>query len=310
MDTIQIEITNACHSSCSNCTRFCGHSSKPFFMSFDYFKKALDTMADYPNMTGIMGGDPLLHPEFNKICEYAHNKIPAERLGLWTSFPAGYEHYREVICRTFGNIFLNDHTRDDIYHAPVLVGAEEAVSDEKQMWFIVDHCWLQHCWSAAINTRGAFFCEIAAALSVLYESLPEFENGEGWKIEDKWWLRTPKDYIKQMEKYCRICGCAIPLKRRVSTDGKDDVSRDNLERLKRVGSRKVRDGKYVISDLKITPQPEQMAAYKEQTFRDRIAARYGIFLVENKNKFLEPHLIKGGVRERKSLFEQYKEKYA
>ena len=66
MDTIQLEITNACPNRCGNCTRFVGHHPKPFFMDFEFFKKAVDSMVTYPKMTGIMGGEPLLHPDFEK----------------------------------------------------------------------------------------------------------------------------------------------------------------------------------------------------------------------------------------------------
>ena len=37
MSKIQIDITNACGNMCSNCTRFCGHHVKTFFMDFDNF---------------------------------------------------------------------------------------------------------------------------------------------------------------------------------------------------------------------------------------------------------------------------------
>ena len=43
MRIIQIDITNACFHRCSNCTRFCGHHKKPFFMDFETFKRAVDS---------------------------------------------------------------------------------------------------------------------------------------------------------------------------------------------------------------------------------------------------------------------------
>lgn len=44
MEIIQIDITNACQHMCSNCTRFCGHHKKTFFMSFEQFKEAVDSL--------------------------------------------------------------------------------------------------------------------------------------------------------------------------------------------------------------------------------------------------------------------------
>lgn len=76
--TIQIEITNACQHSCSNCTRFCGHHKKPYFMDFDTFKRAVDSMEGYEGTIGMMGGEPTLHPEFARFTEYLQSRIPKE----------------------------------------------------------------------------------------------------------------------------------------------------------------------------------------------------------------------------------------
>jgi hypothetical protein len=303
MDTIQIEVTNACINECSNCTRFCGHR-KPYFMKFDQFKSAVDSMEGFPKMVGMMGGEPLLHPQFEKLCDYMLSKFPRSQLGLWSCFPKGYEHYREAICKTFGHIFLNDHTRSDILHAPILVSAEEVQPDPEDMWININECWVQNAWSASINPKGGFFCEIAAAMSLL------FDGNSGWPVGKNWWKRTPKDFIEQMKEYCPKCGCAFPLKRRSSLEGADDISPKNLERLKGK-SKKIDSGKYVLTDLKCFREPGQMAAYKDQDYRDRTAARYGIFMILNEKGFLSPHLMKtfDPKKEMKSLFQQYKEAY-
>lgn len=282
MDTIQIEITNACNKTCANCTRFCGHM-KPYFMDFKQFKLAVDSMVGYHKMVGIMGGEPLLHPEFEKFCNYAVSKIPKLQLGIWTGFPDGYDKYRQVIVDTFHHIFLNDHSRGDIYHHPGLVAIEEVILDQNKMWQYIDHCWAQEGWSASINPNGAFFCEIAASMSIL------FGEGGGWSVKPGWWWRIPKDFKFQMEQYCPRCGFAAPLKRRVSTDEVDDISPGNLRRLKDRSLRVAR-GKYVVSDLQMVEEPEPMASYKDIYYRNRIAERYGMFLMVNESDFMTPYL--------------------
>lgn len=307
MDTIQIEITNACHLACSNCTRLVSHIRKPFMMPVEDFKVAIETMRDYPKMTGIMGGEPLLHPQFKEICEIAANTIPREQLGLWSSFPDGKEHYREVICETFGNIFLNDHTRDDIYHAPILVGAEEVCPDERGMWHLVDQCWVQNGWSASINPKGAFFCEIAAAMAMLFDDEPS----EAWPVEEFWWMRVPAQYWSQMNQWCRRCGCALKIGRRISTENKDDISPKNLERLQGK-SRRVAKGDFVVHDCKfIEEEPQEMFQYKEEWFREKVAAKYGIYLTITEKQFLEPNLMEGWVKGqvKSTYFQKLKEKY-
>jgi hypothetical protein len=293
MDNIQIEITNACQHSCSNCTRFCGHYPKPYFMDFEYFKKAVDSMDKFPKMTGIMGGEPLLHPEFEKFCDYLHSKIPPEQCGLWSCFPKGKEHYREIICNTFGNVFLNDQSRDDVLHTPILAASGE--NSKSEQWYkdyLIDHCWIQNSWSASINPRGAFFCEVAAALSEL------LKEGIGWPIDTipQWWTKSPKDYVSQIDTYCKLCGAAMPMLRRASVTGIDDISPKMFERLKS-SSPKIKSGKYVISDMEICVDKRPVATYKDQEYRNKIAARYGIFLILNERCFHTPILRKSEVKE-------------
>jgi len=271
-------------------------------MRLDEFETAVASMEGYPKMTGIMGGEPLLHPDFAEFCLIAKSKIPKEQLGLWTCLPKGYEKHAELICNTFDHIFLNDHTRDDIYHAPLLVASEEVFVSREEMFYVIDHCWLQNAWSASINPKGAFFCEIAASLSLL------FDGSDGWPVEQGWWWRTTKDFTSQIEEFCPKCGCCAPLQRRKSTDGKDDISQGNLDRLRGI-SRKIDNGEYVLSDLKLTPQDQllQMAKYKDYEYRIHIAQRYGMGLRLNEKRFLTPYMAKGLKLRTRSLYEEYKE---
>jgi hypothetical protein len=337
MDTIQIELTSACVLKCSNCTRFCGTHRVPFFIDPAEFRMAIDSLVEFAQMTkglvGFMGGEPLLHPQFVEFCDYAASRIPREKLGLWSTFPDAekYKGYAEVIVRTFGNILLNDHSRDDILHAPVLMASEEyfrkpcpycngagniippslaamgadtgervpcpdcegkgTVTDDLSLFAAVDRCWVQESWSASINPKGAWFCEVAAALSDL------FDGPEGWKVEPGWWKRTPKDFAAQMDWACRKCGAALPIERiRNSQDNRDDVSSGNLERLKAIKSRKVARGEYEVRDFKFDRKLLEnhgypVQTYKEQQYRQNIAARYGILLVMNNRGYWEPTMM-------------------
>jgi hypothetical protein len=295
-DTLQIEWTSRCVLSCSDCTHFSGSYYEHPELSFDQFRKIVDSLEGYPNMIGAIGGDPVIHPEFETFCEYIRTKFPREQLGLWTTFPKGKEYYRDVICKTFGNILLNDHTMPGIMHAPILVGVEEVVEKDEDIWPIVDQCWLANHWSPVVNTKGAFFCEVAGSMAQL------FQGSDGWTLEPGWWKRVPKDYGPQMEEFCRKCGCALPLARRQShtPGGKDvdDISPKNLERLKGK-SRKVDKGLVQISNFAmdqslINPNtgagayPQQN--YKDEAYRKGIAARYGIVLNLNKHGYWDPML--------------------
>ena len=331
MATIQIELTSACVLKCSNCTRFCGTHKVPFFLEEGEFHAAIDSLVEYAQqphaVVGFMGGEPLLHPKFTEFCEYASSRIPRQHLGLWSTFPDApkYRGYREIICKTFGVILLNDHSRDDIKHAPVLMASEDyfrkecdycfgtgsvntaqgdrtqvpcptchgkgTVTDDVHLFAATERCWVQESWSAAINPKGAWFCEVAAALSDL------FDGPMGWEVEPGWWKRTTMDFKEQREWACRKCGAALPiLRERSSQDPKDDVSPTNLERLKAVKSRKVARGEFVLQpQMKVDPSlinhtyPAQ--TYKDELYRRGIAARYGIGLKLNAAGYWDPYLL-------------------
>ncbi len=237
MEIIQIDVTNACANSCSNCTRLIGHHRKPFFMGFDIFCNAVDSLADFPGIVGMIGGEPLLHPDFEKMAHYMARKLPdPKRRGLWSSIPKGNK-YGSLIKEVFGTQYFNDHTVNTILHQPVLVAAEEVVKDKEEMWELIDHCWVQNMWSASITPKGAFFCEVAASFDML------FGGPGGWEVGPDWWKRGVDEFDEQKNRACPKCGCAIPLERRPSVDNIDDVSPVNLELLRRIRSPGVAKGR-------------------------------------------------------------------
>lgn len=302
MDTIQIEITNSCTKRCANCTRFVGLVKRPFFMDFNTFKKAVDSMVDYPNMTGIQGGEPLSHPDFEKMCDYLLSKIPREQLGLWTCLPQGNEKYREIICETFGNIFINDHSINNIFHHPFLVATRDYIPSKDKIYATADKCHFQRNWSASINPKGAYFCEMAASFAMLYDDL-----SWGWKVDKGWWKKTPKDYASQIEEFCQYCGGALFLKRRASVEKMSDISITNLERFRKNGIKtdncEMYDYGLIAEDCQ-----EELAAYKDQNYRNLIAMKYGIYLSVNEKGFNEPILLRNAF-DPDNVLSRYRRRY-
>ena len=97
---IQVEITNTCNLTCINCTRFCGHHQKPYFMTLDQVEEALQSLEWFKGIVGCMGGEPTLHPEFEKICGLFRLYVPYNRRGLWTNGLNWVKH-EKTIRRTF-----------------------------------------------------------------------------------------------------------------------------------------------------------------------------------------------------------------
>lgn len=275
MEVIQIEITNACTHRCSNCTRFCGHHVKPFLMDWDTFRQAVDSLADFTGIVGIMGGEPLLHPEFERFTLYLRERLGASATlaaarrpvadflaytrakhnanrvlnrckgpGLWTSMPPQYYDHYELIQDTFVFQSLNDHHHPS-YHQALLVTRKEMGIDDDAWVGLRDRCWIQNCWSASITPKGAFFCEVAASLDKL------FDGPGGWPLTSDWWRRQPAEFVDQLH-WCEMCGAALRTGRRNANDEIDDVSPALREALDRVRSPKLRQGQVsVINPLHI-----------------------------------------------------------
>lgn len=267
-------------------------------MTMPEFVKVVESLKGFPRMVGIIGGEPVLSPFFSEQCKVLRDNFPRDQVGLWSVFPPGekYAKYRDDICDTFGNILLNDHSRADIMHAPILVAAGEHFKNKKDLYLAADSCWVQNAWSPGITPKGAFFCEVAAELDQL------FDGPGGWDVsEPEWWKRTPKDYTDQIERSCSKCGACLPLARKPSQDEVCEVSEGNAELL-RGKSRKVDQGRVNIQKVGefkfdsglgegASLYPNQV--YKREEYRQGIAARYGITLVMNKQGYWSPERMIG-----------------
>lgn len=276
MGNIQIDITNACVHACANCTRFCGHHRKTFFMSFDAFKRAVDSLDEWGGCVGVIGGEPTLHPEFERFADYLNEKryggkkrgysrkpisdlnrhIWAEllnwseprRSGLWSSISASYYKHFETINDTFKVQLLNDHYNKSIHQALLMNHEDLGITGEE--WIKKrDACWIQNTWSAAITPKGAFFCEVAGALDML------FDGDGGWEVEPGWWKRTPDQFGDQL-KWCEMCSGCLDVPKRLSNDERDDITPTNLKRLEQLGSPRIKAGKFVLHET-VDFDPEQ-----------------------------------------------------
>lgn len=240
MAIIQIDITNACMNKCSNCTRHCGWHEKPFFMDFDTFKRAVDSLDGFKGTIGVIGGQPTLHPQFQKFMDYLNQKFPDDykkpiiipetdlnnyRQKNWTiyrkkvllsSVNKNYYKYFQKINDTFGFQFINDHANDGQHQALLVARKDLGISDE-QFFKLRDECWIQNLWSASITPKGCFFCQVAGSLDML------FDGPGGWPIQKGWYIRRPQDFQDQIH-WCELCGACLKTPSRKAHDQIDIIS--------------------------------------------------------------------------------------
>ena len=233
MKIIQLEATNACEKRCSACTRLVPHVKKPWFMSFEQFAAGIKSMEGWPGLLGFMGGNPVLHPEFEKLVTYfmnnwgppgpirqgcgpilnfpayvqAHLGDASSRRGLWTSLGAAFYRHLEVIQDCFSWFNVNTHENDGLHQGLLISRADfnrETGQSDDQWLENRDNCWVQTTWSASINPRGAYFCEVAAAIDDLL-----FEGKSAWPVESGWWKREPSQFNDQLH----LCNYSLSLRR-------------------------------------------------------------------------------------------------
>lgn len=323
MQIIQIELTNACLHECSNCTRFCGHHKKNFFMDWDTYKRAVDSLQDFKGTIGIMGGEPTLHPEFERFVTYLNEKIKYKKCkndfivpsvkfmdkihrqeienrsihknvygkdknavygaGLWSALVPTYYKNFEIIQDVFNIQVLNDHSHI-MYHSPILFSRKDMGINDEDWVKIRNNCWAQHNWSASITPKGAFFCEIAASLDIL------FDGPGGIPIEPGWWKKEPEEFNQY--NWCELCGIALAQFTRNANDEIDDMSQYLYEKLKSIDSPKIKNGKYHIIKFdkngKVIRDDEQLKEIREAKYWDDFSDR-----LDTNNKVLNPKAIDG-----------------
>jgi len=283
-EAIQLEITNACVYQCANCTRLVGHHEQPYFMDFEYFKECAISLERTAKMIGIMGGEPLLHPQFTDMCAFLQDRFPPAQLGLWRSLPPAKKHLAPVIAETFGAVLPNDHSLPNIYHSPILVSAEDRMKDYWRDY--VKRCWLQKAWSASVNPHGAFFCEVAAALDMI------LDTGTGWDPREAWWLKKPYEYEEQIQALCSKCGVCLGCTPRLDTTEIDDVDEFWYARLKDT-SYKIKIGKYAMFQGEVCDQKTYgiNGFRRDVGYLQAIGKKFGLNLLVKPNGYLMPVLM-------------------
>ncbi len=233
---MMIKILNACDLDCKNCTAAVGLAKKHkrvWFMKPDQFRTALESLAGWPQMIALFGGNPCISPHFEEICAIFRELVPDKtRRGLWSN--RIYKHGKT--CReTFHgpHCNINVHRSKEAYqeirrdwpeakpfghnrpsmHGSWWTAIRDLVPDEGARWDLISRCFVNQTWSAEITlTNGgkdlrAFWCEFAATMAE-YADL-EGKPALGMPVVPGWWNHPIEHYAEQIRGSCHDCGAPL-----------------------------------------------------------------------------------------------------
>lgn len=255
MKLIQIIITHRCPFKCSHCSQMVPHQPNPFDMTLEEVENALISLQDYPGHIGIFGGEPTIHPAFEEICRLIQKYVPVKaRRELWTMGKDWGKH-EAIIRETFYDelIAYNEHEDNQpCWHQPNSIAPREVFDgkvtgvvrdDDALMWKIINNCWVQKRWSAAITPLGAFFCEVAAAKAHL-------TGLNGIKVQEGWWREPHTTWDSMKSEVCTKCSMCLPMEM-IPNDKQefDTISPLYAKELERLGSPWLAKGKVERADV-------------------------------------------------------------
>lgn len=249
-----INITNVCNLSCGGCNQLCGlyPKEKNWFLTMDELSKSINalrsyvlenwTRADYPEenkFCGLYGGEPTLHPEFEKIIDMLHSNEDLP----FCIYTNGRTFQKEM-----GMVDLKLHTGREISEQTMKLGMTRTSkfkvlhqfhTHEKNVAYRIDFktkdmtrqfvpCLCAPCdWSekkmskmdyvnqakkvcyqwnnceSSVYKGKAYACHLAAAMDHMYN-----DGKNGWLIEDgkNPFRKTKEEIDKQLCNFCNRCG--------------------------------------------------------------------------------------------------------
>lgn len=253
------------------------------------------------NVLGVIAGEPTLSRFFTQYCEIFReewnpgqdvnfvqpiadmNRFAHERLfdrsngrGLWTAFGPKFQDRAEQIYSTFSHWNANDHSAGGCHQANLIdrktLCDALGISDEEWIRYR-DNCWVANTWSPSITPHGAYFCEHAAQLDILFN-----EGKRAWPIEPGWWKRTPAEFGDQLD-ICEMCSLALPAPAILDSDEKDIVSAPNRRRLELINSPAIKRGRLIDYDPAVHTEKRVIAS------KDNYIAASGVRVARD-NKYV------------------------
>lgn len=201
---INILITNVCNLSCGGCSQHCGYIQKEklWNISIDQLKWNIELLIDCKGKIekiGIFGGEPTIHPEYEKILEMLKN-FKEIKFQIFTN---GIKKYQDKWNHYYSPVY-KDKNSEKVFTPTSVAPMDILKVDDKTFYWekAQKDCFMYNFCCSIIYNNKAYFCEPAAAWDIMTG-----ENN-GWDL--KWgedpFKRTDDEIEKQALNFCYRCG--------------------------------------------------------------------------------------------------------
>lgn len=205
-----LPITNICNLHCGGCAQFCGHFEKEklWSLSVDEIDKYIKLVKPYCqtnwNEFTIFGGEPTVHPEWNRIVDLLYSHAPMT-FRVNTNGRLGHKKFEKQKNITY---YVDFHPDDQEFVSTMIAAIDVLNIDNKAYYWekAQETCKIWKREGAMVYRGKAYFCEHAASMDWLYN------NGEnGWAVQEgvNPFLKTDDEIALQAEKFCHRCAWCI-----------------------------------------------------------------------------------------------------
>lgn len=210
---IEIDITYDCNLKCKGCNRSCGLAPSRQRMSLDdidrFIKESISLGIKW-NLINILGGEPTLHPDFEKIIETLHNnyiEVYSENTILQV-VSNGYHENSRMLCdkiRNYKNVRIDYGSYKQSNRIDYFTSFNDAPCDHAEH-FCNDYskgCWVAHHCGLNLNYQGYYACSVCGAI----DRVVGYNQAASTLSE----LNQQK-IISHFQQFCPLCGNFIAYK--------------------------------------------------------------------------------------------------
>lgn len=208
INKVEIDITYKCNLKCLGCNRSCTQAPTNEAVEFSdieqFVEESVITNKKW-ELINILGGEPTLHPKFEKIIEYIHDeyiikKSPKTILQVVSN---GYNEKSRNLCDDIRSKYENVRIDYGSYKTERVVeyfsAFNDAPIDDKKFKDsdFKKGCWVTSYCGIGLNKNGYYACAVAGGIDRIFQknmSIPKLKEVTISKLE------------QQLYEFCRYCG--------------------------------------------------------------------------------------------------------